>query len=157
MNTMRPSLQLRSTPTSKEISKVIPISNIQHPRFLFNVSSFHRMFPLSTFRFINLPYFLFLILIFVIFVGILIATGGRDGCLKFWDVKKQLLCELPLTAALNAICFLPNGDILFGERQVTFTINFYCSIFLSLTFLHHTLNVIILFLLFNLFVFSPYP
>jgi WD40 repeat protein len=49
--------------------------------------------------------------------AILIATGGRDGCLKFWDVKKQLLCELPLTAALNSLCFLPNGDIIFGERQ----------------------------------------
>ena len=49
--------------------------------------------------------------------GILVATGGRDGCLKFWDVKKQLLCELPLTAALHSLCFLPNGDIIFGERQ----------------------------------------
>jgi WD40 repeat protein len=49
--------------------------------------------------------------------GLLVATGGRDGCLKFWDINKQLMCELPLTAALNAVCFLPNGDIIFGEGQ----------------------------------------
>ena len=27
------------------------------------------------------------------------------------------MCELPLTAAVNAVCFLPNGDIIFGEGQ----------------------------------------
>ena len=49
--------------------------------------------------------------------GILVATGGLDGCLKFWDIQKHLMCELPLTAAVNAVCFLPNGDIIFGEGQ----------------------------------------
>lgn len=48
----------------------------------------------------------------------LFVTGGKDGIVKIWDYKKELLREILFPEAINAVSFLnSNGDILVGHEE----------------------------------------
>ena len=43
-------------------------------------------------------------------------TGGKDGCVKVWNIKKDLVREVKFPEPITSICFLNNdADILVGH------------------------------------------
>lgn len=43
-------------------------------------------------------------------------TGGRDGLIKVWNIKKELVREIKFPEPITAVCFLnAHGDILVGH------------------------------------------
>jgi WD40 repeat protein len=46
----------------------------------------------------------------------LFVTGGRDGLVKVWNIKKQLVREIKFPEPITSVAFLnPEGDILVGH------------------------------------------
>lgn len=46
----------------------------------------------------------------------LFVTGGRDGLIKVWNMKKQMVREIKFPESITAVCFFnPQGDILVGH------------------------------------------
>lgn len=46
----------------------------------------------------------------------LFVTGGRDGLIKVWNMRKELVREIKFPEPITAVCFLnPQGDILVGH------------------------------------------
>jgi hypothetical protein len=44
------------------------------------------------------------------------VTGGKDGLIKVWNIKKELVREIKFPEPITAVCFLnPLGDILVGH------------------------------------------
>lgn len=46
----------------------------------------------------------------------LFVTGGRDGLVKVWNIKKQLIREIKFPEPITSVCFFnAQGDILVGH------------------------------------------
>ena len=46
----------------------------------------------------------------------LFVTGGKDGCVKVWNIKKELVREIKFPEPITSVCFLnANVDILVGH------------------------------------------
>lgn len=46
----------------------------------------------------------------------LFVTGARDGLIKVWNFRKELVREIKFPEPITAVCFLnPKGDILVGH------------------------------------------
>lgn len=46
----------------------------------------------------------------------LFVTGGKDGCVKVWNTKKELVREIKFPEPITSVCFLNSeGDILAGH------------------------------------------
>jgi WD40 repeat protein len=46
----------------------------------------------------------------------LFVTGARDGLIKVWNIKKELVREIKFPEPITSVCFLnPNADILVGH------------------------------------------
>ncbi len=46
----------------------------------------------------------------------LFVTGARDGLVKIWNIKKELIREIKFPEPITSVCFLnQNGDILVGH------------------------------------------
>ena len=46
----------------------------------------------------------------------LFVTGGKDGIIKVWNMRKQLIREIKFPEPITSVCFLnAKGDILVGH------------------------------------------
>lgn len=46
----------------------------------------------------------------------LFVSGGKDGLIKVWNFRKELVREIKFPEPITAVCFLnPKGDILVGH------------------------------------------
>jgi len=46
----------------------------------------------------------------------LFVTGGKDGLIKVWNMKKEMVREIKFPEPITAVCFFnQNGDILVGH------------------------------------------
>ena len=46
----------------------------------------------------------------------LFVSGGKDGLIKVWNFRKELVREIKFPEPITAVCFLnPQGDILVGH------------------------------------------
>ena len=46
----------------------------------------------------------------------LFVSGGKDGLIKVWDMKKELVREIKFPEPITAVCFFnQDGDILVGH------------------------------------------
>jgi WD40 repeat protein len=46
----------------------------------------------------------------------LFVTGGKDGSVKVWNIKKDLIREIKFPEPITSVCFLnANADILVGH------------------------------------------
>lgn len=44
------------------------------------------------------------------------ATGDKEGLIKIWNLKKEIVREIKFTEPITAVCFLNNvGDLLVGH------------------------------------------
>lgn len=49
-------------------------------------------------------------------LGGLFVTGGKDGLVKVWNIKKELIREIKFPEPITAVCFLnSSADLLVGH------------------------------------------
>ena len=50
------------------------------------------------------------------YTGGLFVTGGKDGLIKVWNIRKELIREIKFPEPITSVCFLNSlGDILVGH------------------------------------------